>query len=563
MTKIDYKKERYDDIVAIKNSSHPRKVIVAGPGTGKSYLFSELIKNKRAEGKTNFLAITFMGKLGDELADDLCGLATTVTMHGFARSLVCKHYTSWSYYPKMHKIIAEDLKAEGIKSFKIGDKNYTQKTKFYEAVGDNDVVHYAVRICKENENEIPTFDLVLIDEYQDFNAIESELVDLLAKKNEIVIVGDDDQSLYGEFRDSSPSFIREKYDSTNKYFESRTLRFCSRCTEVIIKYFHALVKKYNLNNSIEADFRKKRIKKEYVCYMPESEKDSKIHDSNANPKIHLITQCPVGMIAYKIHDKLKNLIKNQKIKEVLVIGEGRSCGPLLKTIAQQLKNYGFRYVDHKGDGEILPIQQNIVSAYRFLVKNNESALGWRILGNPKDGPEKEKHLKNIKVLNLLINGTPSELKKIRYTNISLLEDVIEDWGLNVVTTELKEGDSEKIKEGVRRNQDEIIRKDVLIRELKRANLYLPRPLCNLNIAVCNILNSKGLGADVVFLIGFDQGKFPSRKEPTENEIYQMLVAITRVKKRMYLINTIGSKISTFASCLDAADLNIEKIEIRS
>lgn len=107
---MDYKKEREGDTVAIKKSPHPRKVVVAGPGTGKSYLFSEIIRQKRLEGKTNFLAITFVGKLGDELADDLCGLATTKTMHSFARSLVFQHCKSWNYYPGIRKIIAEDLK---------------------------------------------------------------------------------------------------------------------------------------------------------------------------------------------------------------------------------------------------------------------------------------------------------------------------------------------------------------------------------------------------------------------------------------------------------------------
>jgi superfamily I DNA/RNA helicase len=103
---------------------------------------------------------------------------------------------------------------------------------------------------------------------------------------------------------------------------------------------------------------------------------------------------------------------------------------------------------------------------------------------------------------------------------------------------------------------------VLIRELKRANLYLPRPLCNLDITVCNILNSKGLGADVVFLIGFDQGKFPSKNDPTDSEIYQMLVAITRAKKRIYLINTIDKKVSKFIDCLDSNDLDVEEIKIK-
>ncbi len=51
--------------------------------------------------------------------------------------------------------------------------------------------------ARKYPNKIPVFDLILVDEFQDFNETESEFVDLLAQKNEIVIVGDDDQTLYG------------------------------------------------------------------------------------------------------------------------------------------------------------------------------------------------------------------------------------------------------------------------------------------------------------------------------------------------------------------------------
>ena len=81
---VDHKAKRNEDTLKILGSSHMRKVVVAGPGTGKSYLFQEAIKNERKLGKTNFLALTFMGKLCDELADDLAGLALTKTLHGFA-----------------------------------------------------------------------------------------------------------------------------------------------------------------------------------------------------------------------------------------------------------------------------------------------------------------------------------------------------------------------------------------------------------------------------------------------------------------------------------------------
>lgn len=88
-------------------------------------------------------------------------------------------------------------------------------------------------------------------------------------------------------------------------------------------------------------------------------------------------------------------------------------------------------------------------------------------------------------------------------------------------------------------------REAFVGQLVHENRYLQRPLGGLEITVCNILGSKGLGADVVFLIGFDQGKLPAKDLPTDSEIYQMLVALTRAKKRMYLVNTVGLQPSKF------------------
>ena len=128
---MNHKTERENDFNGIMTSNHRRKVVVGGPGTGKSYLFSKLLKKKKAEGKDNLLAITFIGKLSDLLADDLCGLAKTVTMHGFARKFVLDECgDDWEYYPNIHEIIKEDLKNEGIKKFDIGDENYNCTVQF-------------------------------------------------------------------------------------------------------------------------------------------------------------------------------------------------------------------------------------------------------------------------------------------------------------------------------------------------------------------------------------------------------------------------------------------------
>ena len=54
-TPIDHKSEREKDVNSIKKSTHPRKVVVAGPGTGKSFLFQELIKEKKKQGLKKLL----------------------------------------------------------------------------------------------------------------------------------------------------------------------------------------------------------------------------------------------------------------------------------------------------------------------------------------------------------------------------------------------------------------------------------------------------------------------------------------------------------------------------
>ncbi len=205
---IDHEKERKKDVDIIIDSNHPRKVVVAGPGTGKSFLFKQLIQSEKNRGKKDFLAITFIGKLCDDLADDLAGLAKTTTLHSFAKEFVEKNCPDFNYYPDIHKLIEDDLKIMEINDYVIGDEAYKERTYFYKAVGHADVVFYAVQFCKKHPEKIPIYDLILVDEYQDFNQTESEFIDQLASKNNIIIVGDDDQALY-EFKGSSPNFIRE------------------------------------------------------------------------------------------------------------------------------------------------------------------------------------------------------------------------------------------------------------------------------------------------------------------------------------------------------------------
>ena len=57
---LDHKVERTKDVVKITTSTHPRKVVVAGPGTGNSYLLG-------LSGSTTMKYPVFHGKRLEEI----------------------------------------------------------------------------------------------------------------------------------------------------------------------------------------------------------------------------------------------------------------------------------------------------------------------------------------------------------------------------------------------------------------------------------------------------------------------------------------------------------------
>ena len=543
---IDHEKERAKDSDKILKSSHPRKVVLAGPGTGKSFLFKEAIKRKKAQGGHDFLAITFIGNLTDELADDLAGLAETTTLHGFARGFALRNCPAgWEYYPRMREVIDEDLAVKGITEIAVGDSDYEERTKYYRAFGDNDVIHYSVQICKTDTSKIPVYDLILIDEFQDFNETEAELIDLLATKNEVLVVGDDDQALY-EFKGSLSRFIRDKFNSSDDEFESHTRRYCSRCTEVIINSFHSIVDDFSDRERLS-----ERISKEYEFYPPDKEVDSKL-----NPKVLLVENLAPGATPAKIRFELSAILKEQKIKSVLVLGEGRTCRTQLASIARILTECGFKDVRLVGrQKDLFTFKQQTVSGYKVLAKGSNDILGWRLLidGLGDNGLKNDLILNHYSDAEGFVKNIPKEFKKTAEKNCSTLHKI-----LNKSESErAKIADSSIERLAGKIVEDEKEKRSIFVNQLIDENVHLARPLTNLSITVCNILGAKGLSADVVFLIGFDQGKLPMGRDAEDSEIYQFLVALTRARKRIYLINTMGRHVSQF---LDSIDKNcIEKL----
>ena len=93
-------------------SDAPQKLVVAGPGTGKTHNFRRVLEGAGGGGG---LALTFIRVLAEDLEQDLGDLAQVNTFHGF-----CKHIAhrlggvdgltkSFDYYPELLTLVADDL----------------------------------------------------------------------------------------------------------------------------------------------------------------------------------------------------------------------------------------------------------------------------------------------------------------------------------------------------------------------------------------------------------------------------------------------------------------------
>ncbi|MEK7653545.1 MAG: UvrD-helicase domain-containing protein, partial [Patescibacteria group bacterium] len=123
--------------------------------------------------------------------------------------------------------LKEFLAQEIIKQTEIAEAYHTYQQLLLDnnALDFGDLINYALKLFKEKKNLLlkyqKQFKYILVDEFQDTNFAQYELLKLLAEpKNNITVVGDDDQSIY-KFRGASISNIlkfKDEYPSAKEIF---------------------------------------------------------------------------------------------------------------------------------------------------------------------------------------------------------------------------------------------------------------------------------------------------------------------------------------------------------
>ncbi len=261
--------------------------VVAGPGTGKTFALMRRIARLLEEGAQpdRILAVTFTRTAANDLVEKLAALGVpganqvaAKTLHALSFSLLSKgavfHSLGRTARPLMDceadallcdlqdqfsgkrtvKKLIEAFEAywARLQHHQPGFPTDPTEQAFSQALHDwlvfhramliGEVVPLALDFVKQNpaHPDIPHFDHVLVDEYQDLNRADQELIDALAQGSAVTIVGDEDQSIYG-FRYAHPEGIAE-YPQNHPQTHDELLNECRRCPQRVVAIANALIR---------------------------------------------------------------------------------------------------------------------------------------------------------------------------------------------------------------------------------------------------------------------------------------------------------------------------------
>ena len=515
------RKKCLDDILASKARW---KLIAAGPGTGKTYTFKEILA-QRAGG--NNLAITFINKLADEMKSALGENAEVKTFHAYCKKILHEQNGRVDLAPYLTMIIERDaeLLGNGFSGFTAKFQTlaetspelafHLRRGDYYEAVGFDDAVYRLLKQVQKNPDVLPNFDQIVVDEFQDFNPLEVAFIREIAKKGDLLIVGDDDQAVYSG-RSASPNFLRQFFRSGK--FETFPLPYCSRCTSVVVDATNNIIQ-----TAQALDLFTDRIPKPYECYL-----ESKEADSLRYPKL-LLARCTLAKVIPKYIKREIEQIPPEDIAEsraekdgyptVLIVGSKQ----YLVEIEKQLKPQ-FPQLEYTPSQEY---EYGIREAYEWLRRDEKSNLGWRIIlevccsgkilkqaiqtsesGKPMvellDAKLVKRHLRVLEILNRVADGDT-----LAGAEIDELESILGSETGNVI--------------------DHFTPKEVI--EAEELNKLHP------TIKLTSFVGCKGLSAGHVFIVGANAGSIPKNPAEIQDlEISQFIVALTRTRKCCHILS---------------------------
>jgi ATP-dependent DNA helicase UvrD/PcrA len=121
------------------------------------------------------------------------------------------------------------------------DRELQSWLRFHGAMLVGEVIPLALDFILQNPGhpDIPVYEHVLVDEYQDLNRADQALIDAISRNAAATVIGDEDQSIYS-FRHAHPEGIHE-YPNTHAGTHDELLNECRRCPQRIVAIANSLI----------------------------------------------------------------------------------------------------------------------------------------------------------------------------------------------------------------------------------------------------------------------------------------------------------------------------------
>lgn len=585
-----------EQLDAVKTTDGPL-LVLAGAGSGKTKVLTTRIAYLIESGVEpyNILAITFTNKAAKEMKERVFKLVGEVkdiqisTFHSFGLYIIKRHYNLLGYernftildgddslvlvknIVKEMGLNTDDYNPKAIRNKISGAKNELVYPEEYEKYAGTDFEEIVCKVYKKyeerlkNNNSVDFDDLlilpiklfsvykdilkmyqerfkyILVDEYQDTNRVQYILVNMLAARyKNICVVGDNDQAIYS-WRGSDYRNILN-FEKDYPELKSVMLEENYRSTGNILKAANEVIK----NNKIRKD---KNL-------WTKHEEGSKIRYHRASDE----------------KDEASYVVK--EIKNLLYDGVRREdIAVLYRTNAQS------RNIEEAMLRENIPYKvigsfyfynrkeiKDLISYLKLIYNKNDDISLVRIINVPKRGIG-DKTISNLSdksfklnkcIYDVIETGKEQEFKKIieelkenskDATLTELVDLILDKTGIRkeletekTVDAEIRLSNLEEFKSITRtyeENSDSPTLEEFLEEISLVADMNEHKNETNV-VTLMTVHAAKGLEFDYVFVIGMEEGLFPHlnsmETEDLEEERRLCYVAITRAKKKLWLIN---------------------------
>ncbi len=472
------------------------KILLAGPGTGKTFKIEQIVKEK--ENGSTVLILSFTNATVNDLQKKLSSVGITdrncMTLHKFA--------TKYNHDRGRHVLNELEIKElnQIVESTEIDFENLCD---FLSCTTFDQMVKRFVSFAQTNPNylkeKLSEYKTLIVDEYQDFNPYEQSLIDLIIKIiPDVYILGDDDQCIY-DFKDaSSDKLISFHVDTANETIAHDHI--CYRCPDIVVEHATKLIK----NN-------RKRVEKKW----DKSGKEGNIFYQQLTNS---------SDIANYVTTELKKIVDDNKEESVLILSPVQFA---VEDIVKKFDDLGIRYTNYFLDS--IP-QDLIIKSWKLRLLfgdfkyTNLIFLGYKYSQNRSSfyslmKKQYEKGQNFDELFSLLEKRLPDEIKNV-YPDINSALEKEEFLELAKLYTETEgESVSKKLEN--------------LFRKLEKIEEH--------NIKIMSIHKSKGLDADHVFMIGLVEGIIPNKKigsDSIESQRRRFYVGMTRTKKNLHLLSNV-------------------------